>query len=386
MKIYLVGGAVRDTLLGRPIRERDWVVVGGDVQKMLSLGYQRVGKSFPVFLHPETKEEYALARTERKMDRGYQGFVCATKAVTLEEDLSRRDLTINAIAKDENGVLFDPYHGQGDLQARCLRHVSPAFVEDPVRILRIARFSARFGDFHIAKDTRALMKTMVHNGEVDALMPERVWQEWMKALLEPNPERFLIVLHECGALNRVLPELNMLLEKSNPNPMHHASDWRAETNFKKCVKALHRALDKDVHPKVRFAIFTHQLSFTALKSLNKRLKLPRDYFKLVAHLIKYYRETVVEPMNAMQWLNLLNAIRAFTDLSLLDSFFEFSDCLSNDNFLKALKKAYHAGRSIEAQEVIADGFKGSEIRDEMNRRRMFAIEQALENRSQSAIE
>jgi tRNA nucleotidyltransferase (CCA-adding enzyme) len=211
MQIYQVGGSLRDELLGRPVVDRDWVVVGETPQAMLEAGYRPVGKDFPVFLHPVTHEEYALARTERKTAPGYHGFAFhAAPDVTLEDDLARRDLTINAMARDADGTLIDPHGGQRDLQARVLRHVSAAFAEDPVRILRIARFAARFADFRVADETRALMRRMVESGEVDALVPERVWQELARGLMEAQPSRLLEVLRDCGALARVLPEVDRL--------------------------------------------------------------------------------------------------------------------------------------------------------------------------------
>ncbi|HET9044263.1 MAG TPA: multifunctional CCA tRNA nucleotidyl transferase/2'3'-cyclic phosphodiesterase/2'nucleotidase/phosphatase [Burkholderiales bacterium] len=210
MKIYQVGGAVRDELLGLPVKDRDYVVVGATPEEMVRLGFKPVGKDFPVFLHPVTREEHALARTERKSGPGYKGFtVHAAPDVTLEEDLARRDLTINAIAKDEHGNVIDPFGGSRDLQLRVLRHVSPAFSEDPVRILRVARFGARFG-FDVAPETMALMRAMAANGEVDALVSERVWQEFAKGLMEAAPRRMIEVLAECGALARVLPEWSAL--------------------------------------------------------------------------------------------------------------------------------------------------------------------------------
>ncbi len=213
MRVYLVGGAVRDRLLGRPGADRDYVVVGATPERMAALGYKPVGKDFPVFLHPETGEEYALARTERKSGRGYHGFeIHASPEVTLEDDLRRRDLTINAMAEDEHGALVDPYGGARDLADRVLRHVSPAFVEDPVRILRVARFAARYAPlgFTIAEETLALMRDMVRDGEVDHLVPERVWQELRRALEEPRPSACLRALRECGALRVLLPELDAL--------------------------------------------------------------------------------------------------------------------------------------------------------------------------------
>jgi tRNA nucleotidyltransferase (CCA-adding enzyme) len=211
MKIYLVGGAVRDRLLGRVGGDRDWVVVGGTPEAMQAQGFRPVGKDFPVFLHPETGEEYALARTERKSGRGYKGFVVHTSPdVSLDDDLLRRDLTINAMAQDEHGQVIDPHGGQADLAARVLRHVSPAFGEDPVRILRLARFAARFPDFSVAPNTLALMRQMVNEGEVDHLVPERVWQELARGIMEASPSRMFEVLRDCGALARLLPELDAL--------------------------------------------------------------------------------------------------------------------------------------------------------------------------------
>lgn len=211
MQVYKVGGAVRDALLGLPVQDNDWVVVGATPEQMMESGYLPVGRDFPVFLHPRTREEYALARTERKTARGYHGFSFVTAPdVTLEQDLARRDLTINAIAEDERGLLIDPYGGQRDLDQRVLRHVSEAFVEDPVRILRLARFAARFADFRVAPETMALMRRMVADGEVDHLVPERVWQELARGLMEQRPSRLFEVLRECGALARLLPEVDRL--------------------------------------------------------------------------------------------------------------------------------------------------------------------------------
>src|SRR5258706_1559267 len=202
VKIYAVGGAVRDRLLGRPVADQDYVVVGSTPEQMEHLGYRPVGRDFPVFLHPQTHEEYALARTERKTARGYKGFdIHASPEITLEQDLARRDLTINAIARDENGNIIDPYHGVADLKSGTLRHVSAAFVEDPVRVLRVARFAARFG-FMIAPETLRLMRAMVRNGEVDHLVPERVWQELSRGLMEERPSRIMLALRQWGGLER----------------------------------------------------------------------------------------------------------------------------------------------------------------------------------------
>jgi tRNA nucleotidyltransferase (CCA-adding enzyme) len=225
MKTYVVGGAVRDDLLGVPVQDHDWVVVGATPQQMLEQGFLPVGRDFPVFLHPQTREEYALARTERKTAPGYHGFSFHTDpAVTLEEDLARRDLTINAMARDADGRLVDPFGGQQDLRDKLLRHVSPAFAEDPVRILRLARFAARFGDFSVAQETRALMRSMVEAGEVDALVPERVWQELSRGLMEAHPSRMFEALRDCGALARLLPEVDRLWGVPQPAAHHPEID------------------------------------------------------------------------------------------------------------------------------------------------------------------
>jgi tRNA nucleotidyltransferase (CCA-adding enzyme) len=219
--VYVVGGAVRDGLLGLPVQDRDYLVVGATPEEMSALGFLPVGKDFPVFLHPKSHEEYALARTERKTARGYKGFqVYSSPDVTLEEDLIRRDLTINAMAMDAAGAIIDPHGGRADLAARVLRHVSPAFAEDPVRILRLARFAARFADFTVAPETLELMRAMVAAGEVDALVPERVWQELARGLMEAKPSRMLDILHECGALERLMPEVERLFGVPQP-PQHH---------------------------------------------------------------------------------------------------------------------------------------------------------------------
>ncbi|MDH3948278.1 MAG: multifunctional CCA addition/repair protein, partial [Gammaproteobacteria bacterium] len=273
MQIYKVGGCVRDELLGLPVKDRDWVVVGTTPQEMLDAGYKPVGKDFPVFLHPETHEEYALARTERKTAPGYTGFAFHAAAdVTLEEDLLRRDLTINAMAETPAGELIDPYHGRDDLQHRLLRHVSPAFVEDPVRILRVARFAARLAefDFQVAEETMRLMREMVSNGEVDALVPERVWQETVRALSEAVPTRFFEVLRECGALAKLFPELEQLYGVPQPPEHHPEIDTGVHT-----MMVLQQAARLSNDPAVRFAALVHDLG--------KGTTPPEEWPKHIAH-------------------------------------------------------------------------------------------------------
>ena len=255
MKVFLVGGAVRDRLLGRSSGDRDWVVVGTTPEVMGAAGYLPVGRDFPVFLHPRTHEEYALARTERKTGPGYHGFVFRTgPEVTLEDDLSRRDLTINAMAQAEDGTLVDPWGGQADLAARVLRHVGPAFAEDPVRILRLARFAARFADFSVAPETLALCRVMVEAGEVDALVPERVWQELSRGLMEARPSRMIEVLRDCGALARLLPEVDALFGVPQRADYHPEIDTGVHL-----MMVLDMAERLGTALPVRFACLTHDL-------------------------------------------------------------------------------------------------------------------------------
>nr|WP_314623679.1 multifunctional CCA addition/repair protein [uncultured Noviherbaspirillum sp.] len=259
MKTFVVGGAVRDRLLGLPVQDRDHVVIGATPEQMQALGFRPVGKDFPVFLHPETSEEYALARTERKTAPGYKGFLFhAAPDVTLEEDLVRRDLTINAIAETGDGTLIDPFGGQHDLEARVFRHVSDAFAEDPVRILRLARFAARFADFTVAPETEALMRSMVLAGEVDALVPERVWQELSRGLMEKAPSRMFEVLRRCGALARILPELDSLWGVPQ-TPQHHPE---VDTGVH-VMLVIDMAARQDATLPVRFAALVHDLGKAA---------------------------------------------------------------------------------------------------------------------------
>jgi tRNA nucleotidyltransferase (CCA-adding enzyme) len=269
MAVYLVGGAVRDELLGRKVAERDWVVVGATPDELLRQGYRQVGREFPVFLHPQTQEEYALARRERKSGAGYRGFVTdAAPTVTLEDDLKRRDLTINAMARSTDGTLIDPHGGRRDLEARLLRHVSEAFVEDPVRILRVARFAARFAPlgFRVAGETLELMRAMVTNGEVQALVPERVWQETERALGEARPAAFFEVLRACGALARIFPEVEALFGVPQPAQWHPEIDTGVHT-----LMVIDMATRLSPLASVRFAALTHDLG----KALTPREKWPR---------------------------------------------------------------------------------------------------------------
>jgi len=291
MQAFIVGGAVRDALLGLPVQDRDWVVVGATPDDMIAQGFRPVGKDFPVFLHPETHEEYALARTERKTAPGYHGFVFHTAPdVKLEDDLIRRDLTVNAMARAEDGSIVDPYGGLQDLQDRTFRHVSPAFAEDPVRILRLARFAARFPDFTVADTTLALMRQMVEAGEVDALVPERVWQELSRGLMEQKPSRMFAVLRDCGALARILPELDALWGVPQP-PLHHPEvdtgvhmmlviDYAAERGFDLPVRfaALMHDLGKGATPPEHWPKHHgHEgMGPRLITDLAKRLRVPTD--------------------------------------------------------------------------------------------------------------
>ncbi|RZU02173.1 multifunctional CCA addition/repair protein [Rivibacter subsaxonicus] len=291
MELYEVGGAVRDALLGRAVNDRDWVVVGATPQQLLDAGYTPVGRDFPVFLHPQTREEVALARTERKSGRGYHGFVFhAAPEVTLEDDLARRDLTINAIARAADGRLVDPHGGRRDIEQKLLRHVSPAFAEDPVRILRVARFAARFTEFSVAPETMALMRTMVEDGEVDALVAERVWQELARGLMEAMPSRMFELLRECGALARLLPEVDRLWGVPQRADYHPEVDTGVHL-----MMVLDMSARLQAPLTVRFACLGHDLgkgttpaevlprhigheerSVRLVRSMSERLRVPTD--------------------------------------------------------------------------------------------------------------
>ncbi len=330
MQVYLVGGAVRDALLGVPVKERDWVIVGGTREELLRLKYREVGRDFPVFLHPDTHEEHALARLERKVSPGYRGFTVEFgPKVTLEEDLARRDLTINAIAQSADGALLDPYDGRRDLEARILRHVSPAFSEDPVRVLRVARFAARFAPlgFTVAPETLTLMRAMVERREVDALVPERVWQETEKALRELNAGEFFRVLRSCGALQPIYPEIDALFGVPQPERWHPEIDTGIHS-----LMGLDQAALLSAEPKVRFAALVHDLgkattppaewpshkgheerSVSLIEALAQRLRLPAEYRELAVIVARYHgivhRAAELRPKTILEFLERADAFR-----------------------------------------------------------------------------
>ena len=376
MKIYTVGGAVRDQLLGRPVADRDYVVVGATPDDMVALGYQPVGKDFPVFLHPQTHEEYALARTERKSGRGYKGFkVYAAPDVTLEQDLLRRDLTINAMAEDETGALIDPFGGQRDLTAKFFRHVSDAFAEDPVRILRVARFAARFSDFAVAPETNALMRQMVNNGEVDALVPERVWQEVARGLMEAQPSRMFQVLRDCGALARLFPEIDCLFGVPQP-PEHHPE---VDTGVH-VMLVIDWAAQHGVSLPVRFAALTHDLGKGAtppdlwpkhhgheaqgvewVRVLCERIRVPADCRDLAVAVARdhghVHRARELRPGTVVE---LLERVDAFRRPERFEAFLQACECdfrgrpgYENKPFPEPayLRQALQAAQTIDAAEV-----------------------------------
>ena len=341
MRIYAVGGAVRDGLLGRVVADQDYVVVGATPEQMEQLGYRPVGKDFPVFLHPQTHEEYALARTERKTARGYKGFeVYAAPEVTLEQDLTRRDLTINAIARDQHGDLIDPFHGLADLKAGILRHISPAFVEDPVRVLRVARFAARFG-FAIAPETLELMREMVRNGEVDHLVAERAWQEISRGLMESTPSRMFRTLRECGALARVLPELDALFGVPQPPQYHPEVDTGLHI-----MLVVDYAAARQFSLPVRFAALTHDLgkgvtpqalwpkhhghehkSVELVEQVCQRLRAPNDCRDLAVLAARYHGDVHrAEELRPATLLKLLAAADVFRKPERFEEFVEACAC------------------------------------------------------------
>ncbi|EJL6466506.1 multifunctional CCA addition/repair protein [Vibrio cholerae] len=401
MQIYLVGGAVRDQLLQLPVYDRDWVVVGSSPQAMLAAGFQAVGKDFPVFLHPNSKEEHALARTERKTGVGYTGFACHyAPDVTLEEDLLRRDLTINAMAQDNSGQLIDPYGGQRDLAAKVLRHVSPAFVEDPLRVLRVARFAAKLHHlgFTVAEETMQLMAKIAQSGELQHLTAERVWQEWHKSLSTHHPEVFLQVLRDCGTLAVVLPEIDRLFGVPQPEKWHPEID----TGIHTLMVAKQAAQLSDSLP-VRFAAQVHDLGkgvtppsewpshklhchtgLNIIESLCERIRVPNEFRDLAlavcAQHSNIHRADELKPATKLKVLGLLDVWRKPERLEQvllcceadhrgrLD--LESEPYPQREIFLRA----YQAALGVAVQAVIADGFQGKQIKEELDKRRVSAIE------------
>jgi tRNA nucleotidyltransferase (CCA-adding enzyme) len=399
MKTYLVGGAVRDQLLGIKRSERDWVVIGATPEQMLANGFKPVGKDFPVFLHPGSHEEYALARTERKTAPGYHGFnFHAAPDVTLEQDLQRRDLTINAIAKDETGELVDPHGGLADIEARVLRHVSDAFTEDPVRILRVARFAARFHgfDFRIAEETQALMKQMVEAGEVDALVPERVWTETHKALSEDKPSVYFEVLRSCGALTILFPELDRLWGVPQSERWHPEIDTGVHTMM---VLDESARLTNDVQ--VRFAALVHDLgkgttpndvlpshhghekrSVKLVKELSERLRVPNQYRDLALIVAEYHGHFhKIAEMKASTILRTLGAIDAFRRPERFAQFLLAceADARGRTGFEDVLpvqtaqmQACFDAARSVDVQPLIK-GLQGKAVKIAIDEARTEAV-------------
>lgn len=406
MKIYLVGGAVRDKILGLSIKDHDWVVTGATPEDMLKLKYKPVGKDFPVFLHPKTNEEYALARTERKTAAGYHGFQFhADPTVTLEEDIKRRDLTINALAEDEHGKVIDYVNGQQDIKNKLLRHVSPAFAEDPVRILRIARFAARFSHlgFKVADETMELMKTMVKIGEVDALVAERVWQETSRALTEPAPDVFIEILRECGALAILFPEIDRLFGIPQPEEYHPEIDTGIHT-----IMVLQQACLLSENPQVRFAALTHDLGkgttakdilphhydheergVNLVKELCERFKVPNQYRELAVITSRFHthvhRAFEVKPKTLLKVLNATDAFRKpkrfkqFITACIADSHgrpgYEHYDYRQASFFELIRDKA----AAVDVQAIIKDGFENEKISEELYKRRLDAVKYERES-------
>ena len=374
MKIYAVGGAVRDELLGLPVADRDHVVVGSTPEEMMRLGYKPVGKDFPVFLHPRTREEHALARTERKVARGYKGFqIYAAPDVTLEQDLERRDLTINAMARDEAGRLVDPFGGAVDLERGLLRHVSPAFVEDPVRILRVARFAARFG-FAVAPATMALMRSMVASGEADALVPERVWQEFSRGLMEGDPGLMFQVLAEVGLLDKLLPELKLEFEDGRPS----------NDAARVLVRALGCAAAERLGLAPRFAIVASRAGAAdSTRAVSERLKAPGECRDL-ALLAARHAETIkrAAALHAPDLLALLEHCDALRRPERFEELLALAECLERGErgsgktpYLPRalLRRALGAAAGVDAGKIAAQG-ANADIAAQVRRARIAAIE------------
>ena len=404
MKTYLVGGAVRDKLLNRPVTERDWVVLGETPESMLERGFRAVGKDFPVFLHPKTNEEYALARTERKTAKGYKGFsVDASPDVTLEQDLLRRDLTINAIAMTEQGELIDPYGGQRDLENRVFRHVSPAFTEDPVRILRLARFAARYAPlgFSIADETHVLMREMVGAGEVDALVPERIWAETVKALGEKKPSAFFYTLKDCGALAKIFPEIDALFGVPQPENYHPEIDCGIHS-----LMALEQAALLSPKLEVRFAALVHDLGkavspkdnlphhyghelkgVAILEKMCERLRVPNHFKNLALHVTQYHTHChKVRELRTTTLVNFLQSVGAFKPENNLQDFIFACEAdtrgrlgFENAIYPQAdfLKNAAAYATNIDSKNVLNQGLKGKEIGEAIHQLRVRAVNAQL---------
>ncbi|WP_462380007.1 multifunctional CCA addition/repair protein [Pseudomonas sp. Marseille-QA0892] len=373
MQIYKVGGAVRDRLLGRPVTEIDWVVVGSTAEEMIAKGFKPVGSDFPVFLHPKTGEEYALARTERKSGRGYGGFVFhASPDVTLEQDLIRRDLTINAMAEDDDGNVIDPYGGKTDLEARLLRHVSPAFAEDPLRVLRVARFAARYAPlgFVIAEETQALMTELARSGELEALTPERSWKETSRALMEPRPDVFIDTLHRCGALAALLPEVETLFDAYQDEPL---------------LKLLRTSAKADAPLPIRWALLLRDIGdlpdqdATAVDAVNQRGKVPRDCHELSQLVARYHNDAaVVQTLPPHVLLDILQRFDVYRRPQRLDAFIEaeriYAQSLGVDYPAGAwLAEAANEVRAVQPQRLIEQGFKGAALGEALHAARLNAL-------------
>ncbi|SDK56239.1 metal dependent phosphohydrolase [Methylophilus rhizosphaerae] len=402
MQIYQVGGAVRDGLLGLPVKDRDYVVVGATPEQMIAAGYRAVGKDFPVFLHPQTQQEHALARTERKTGKGYKGFsVYAAPEVTLEEDLARRDFTINAIAQAEDGRLIDPFHGQADIQRKVLRHVTAAFGEDPVRILRAARFLARFTDFTVAPETLVLMREMVAAGEVDALVPERVWQEIARGLMEKQPSRMFDMLRDCGALQVILPELARLWGVPQTAIYHpeidtgvHVMmviDYAARQGFSLPVRfaALTHDLGKGTTPKeVLPRHIGHELrSVDLIRDVVARLKVPNDCKDLALVVAKFHGKLhAAREMKASTLLNFLEELDAFRQRARFEDFLLACECDSRGRLgledcplddAEHLRKALQAALLVDAGAIARSCTSPAQIKQAVADARIQAIQAAL---------
>lgn len=397
LNVYLVGGAVRDQLLGFPVTERDYVVVGATPQQMLAKGFRLIGKDFPVFLHPKTYEEYALARTERKVDPGYKGFTCyAGPNVTLEEDLRRRDLTINALAQDDSGKLIDPYHGERDLNNRVLRHISPAFAEDPVRILRVARFMARFAPlgFSIAPETMTLMKTMVASGEIQALVPERVWQEFSLALQAPAPQAFIQTLYQCGALAILFPplqkayiEANRLGDKKNKGSIHLLTLLESVAQFTEDAQVRFAVLACYFGQGLSSSVQTTATGVLEIQQLGHLYPIPKTYIELAVMTARYHLlcHRALE-LDANTLLSLLEKTDAFRRIERFKQFLEACEAefraystLTIPAYpqKKRLLDALVAAQSVSAQFLIKQGLKKESLRKKLREQRREVIEQLV---------